>query len=144
MNGSAPAPNAVAVAAQLFPWRAGSPRRDIVSILLTISRPRSCTDRQWAFTVLERTLDALRRECGRQKKEVAFEELEGFLPNGRGSVSRVELAAKHGISVNAVNVAIHRVRQRFGALLRQQVAETVSSEGEVDEEIRCLMSVLAA
>ena len=106
--------------------------------------PEVLYDRQWAFTVLERTLDALRRECGRQKKEVAFEELEGFLPNGRGSVSRVELAAKHGISVNAVNVAIHRVRQRFGALLRQQVAETVSSEGEVDEEIRCLMSVLAA
>jgi DNA-directed RNA polymerase specialized sigma24 family protein len=101
-------------------------------------------DRQWAFTVLGQTLEALRKECGRQNKGLAFEELEGFLPRGRGSVSRVELAAKHGISVNAVDVAIHRVRQRFGALLRQEVARTVCSEGEVDEEIRCLISVLGA
>ncbi len=106
--------------------------------------PEVLFDRQWAFTVLERTLEALRQECGRQDKGVAFEELEGFLPRGRGSASRVELAAKHGIKVNAVNVAIHRLRQRFGALLRQQVAGTVSSEGEVDEEIRYLISVLGA
>jgi RNA polymerase sigma-70 factor (ECF subfamily) len=106
--------------------------------------PEVLFDRQWAFTVLERALEALRQECGRQDKGVAFQELEGFLPRGRGSVSRVELATKHGISVNAVDVAIHRVRQRFGALLRQQVAETVSSEGEVDEEIRYLISVLGA
>ena len=104
--------------------------------------PEVLFDRQWAFTVLERTLELLRRERGRQDKGVAFEELEGFLPRGRGSVSRVELAAKHGISVNAVDVAIHRVRKRFGALLRQEVARTVCSEGEVDEEIRCLISVL--
>lgn len=106
--------------------------------------PEVLFDRRWAFTVLERTLEALRQERGRQDKGVAFEELEGFLPRGSGSVSRVELAAKYGISVNAVDVAIHRVRQRFGALLRQEVARTVCSEGEVDEEIRCLISVLGA
>jgi len=106
--------------------------------------PEVLFDRQWAFTLLERTLEGLRQEYAGRDKGVAFEELEGFLPRGRGSASRAELAAKHGITVNAVDVAIHRVRQRFGALLRQQVAETVSSEGEVDEEIRCLISVLGA
>jgi RNA polymerase sigma-70 factor (ECF subfamily) len=106
--------------------------------------PEVLFDRQWAFTVLERTLETLRQECGRQNKGVAFEDLEGFLPRGRGSASRVELAAKHGISVNAVDVAIHRVRQRFGALLRQDVARTVCAEGEVDEEIRWLISALGA
>jgi len=106
--------------------------------------PEVLFDRHWAFTVLERTLETLRQDCGRQGKGVAFEELEGFLPRGRGSISRVELAAKYGISVNAVDVAIHRVRQRFGALLRQDVARTVGSEGEVDEEIRWLISILGA
>jgi RNA polymerase sigma-70 factor (ECF subfamily) len=106
--------------------------------------PEVLFDRQWAFTVLERTLAVLRQECGQPDKRVAFEELEGFLPGGRGSASRAELAAKHGISVNAVDVAIHRVRQRFGVRLRQQVAETVASEGEVDEEIRYLISILGA
>jgi RNA polymerase sigma-70 factor (ECF subfamily) len=106
--------------------------------------PEVLFDRQWAFMVVERTLEALRREHARRAEGLAFEELEGFLPRGRGSASRVELAAKHGMRLNAVDVAIHRVRQRFGALLRQQVAQTVSSEGEVEEEIRYLISVLGA
>jgi len=106
--------------------------------------PEVLFDRHWAFAVLERTLEALRQEYAARDKGVAFEDLEGFLPRGRGSASRVELAAKHGINVNAVDVAIHRLRQRFGALLRQQVAETVSSDEEVDDEIRYLISVLGA
>jgi len=42
-----------------------------------------------------------------------------------------------------LDVAIHRLRQRFGALLRQEVAQTVSSEAEMDEEIRYLISIVA-
>jgi DNA-directed RNA polymerase specialized sigma24 family protein len=106
--------------------------------------PEVLFDRHWAFTVLERTLVALRQDCARRDRGVAFEDLEGFLPRGRGSASRPELAAKYGINLNAVDVAIHRLRQRFGTLLRQHVAETVSSESEVDEEIRYLISVLGA
>jgi RNA polymerase sigma-70 factor (ECF subfamily) len=106
--------------------------------------PEVLFDRHWASALLERTLEALRQEYAGRDRGVAFEELEGFLPRGRGSASRVELAAKHAINVNALGVAIHRLRQRFGALLRQQVAETVASEGDVDEEIRYLISVLGA
>jgi RNA polymerase sigma-70 factor (ECF subfamily) len=45
--------------------------------------------------------------------------------------------------VGAIDVAVHRLRQRFGVLLREQVARTVSSEAEVEEEIRYLISVLS-
>jgi hypothetical protein len=48
--------------------------------------------------------------------------------------SRAELAAKRGVSVGAIDVAIHRLRQRFGALLRDQVRRTVSSDAEVEED----------
>ncbi len=106
--------------------------------------PEVLFDRHWAFMLVERTLEVLRQEYARRAEGLAFAELEGFLPRGRGSASRVELAAKHGMSLNAVDVTIHRVRQRFGALLRHQVAQTVSSEGEVEEEIRYLISVLGA
>jgi len=106
--------------------------------------PEVLFDRHWAFMVVERALDALRQEYARRAGGLAFEELEGFLPRGRGSASRVELAAKHGMSLNAVDVAIHRVKQRFGALLRQQIAQTVCTEAEVEEEIRYLISVLGA
>jgi len=106
--------------------------------------PEVLFDRHWAFMVVERTLEALRQEQARRGDGLTFRELEGFLPQGQGSASRAELAAKYGISVNAVDVAIHRLRRRFGALLRLQLAQTVASETEVDEEIRYLISVLNA
>jgi len=99
-------------------------------------------ERRWAFAVLERTMDALRRECAEEWKSELFELLKGFLPGGQAGESRADLAAKRGVSVGAIDVAIHRLRQRFGVLLREQVAETVSSEAEVKEEIRHLISVL--
>jgi len=104
--------------------------------------PEMVFERRWAFAVLERTMDALRRECAKEGKSELFEQLTGFLPGGHASDSRADLAAKRSVSVGAIDVAIHRLRQRFGALLREQVAETVSSEAEVKEEIRHLISVL--
>src|SRR5882762_8418270 len=101
-------------------------------------------ERRWAFAVLERTLIELRREYAAGRKDDLFEALQGFLPNGQGNYSRAELAAKRGVSVGAIDVAIHRLRQRFGALLREQVARTVSSDAEVEEEIRYLISVMGS
>ncbi len=106
--------------------------------------PEAVFERRWAFAVLERTMTALRAECSTSAKREQFEEMQGFLPNGRGNISREELAAKRGVTVGAIDVAIHRLRQRFGALLREQVAQTVSSEAEVEEEIRYLISVMGS
>jgi len=106
--------------------------------------PEKVFERRWAFAVLERTMSALRRECATEGKSELFEQLEGFLPGGQASASRAELAGKRGVSVGAIDVAIHRSRQRFGGLLREQVLETVSSEAEVKEEIRQLISVLGS
>jgi len=104
--------------------------------------PEMVFERRWAFAVLERSMDALRRECAKEGKSALFEQLKGFLPGGHASGSRADLAAKRGVTVGAIDVAIHRLRQRFGALLREQVGETVSSEAEIKEEIRHLISVL--
>jgi len=104
--------------------------------------PEALFEKRWAFTVLERTMNALRQEYAANGKSAVFEELKGFLPGGQGSESRPDLAAKRGVSVGAIDVAVHRLRQRFGALLREQVAHTVSAEDEVDDEIRHLMAAL--
>jgi RNA polymerase sigma factor (sigma-70 family) len=106
--------------------------------------PEVLFERRWAFTLLERTMAKLRQEYSRLEKLDAFEELQGFLPGGQGSASRAELAAKRGVSAGAIDVAVHRLRQQFGALLRENVAQTVSSEAEVEEEIHYLMSVLGS
>jgi len=105
--------------------------------------PEAVFDRRWAFAVLERTIAEVRREYSTEQKRQQFEELQGFLPGGRGVISKSELAARRDVSMGAIDVAIHRLRQRFGALLREQVAHTVSSEAEIKEEIRYLISVLA-
>ena len=53
-----------------------------------------------------------------------------------------EVAEELGMTPNALRVALHRLRDRYRLLLRQMIADTVSDEGEVDDEIRYLMEVL--
>src|SRR6266566_3877765 len=104
--------------------------------------PEAVFERRWAFAVLERTMTEQRHEYVTAGKSELFEALRSFLPGGHGDASRADLAAQRGVSVGAIDVAVHRLRQRFGVLLRQQVAQTVSSDAEVDEEIRYLISVI--
>jgi len=104
--------------------------------------PDALFERRWAFAVLARTLDELSREHATVEQSQHFAELQGFLPGGQGSVSRNDLAAQRGVSVGAIDVAIHRLRQRFGVLLREQVAQTVSSEAEIEDELNHLISVV--
>jgi RNA polymerase sigma-70 factor (ECF subfamily) len=104
--------------------------------------PDALFERRWAIAVLARTMDVLQQEYSKAEQRRQFEELQGFLPGGENSVSRTDLAAKRGVSVGAIDVAVHRLRQRFGVVLREQVARTVSTEAEIEEEIRYLISVL--
>jgi len=106
--------------------------------------PEKAFERRWAFAVIERTMQALRREYAGEEKGTLFEQLQGFLPGGQGGSSRAELAAKRGVTIGAIDVAIHRLRQRFGVLLREQVRHTVSSENEVEGELRYLISALSS
>jgi RNA polymerase sigma factor (sigma-70 family) len=105
--------------------------------------PEAEFERRWAYAVIERTMRELRREYSGGEKSDLFKALQGFLPGGHGNLSRTELASKRGVSLGAIDVAVHRLRQRYGALLREQVARTVSSEAEVEEEIRHLISTVS-
>jgi RNA polymerase sigma-70 factor (ECF subfamily) len=104
--------------------------------------PEAEFERQWAWELLEQTLKELEREYSTARKSDLFDDLKGFLPGGQENGSRADLAAKRGVSVGAIDVAIHRLRQRFGMLLRHQVAQTVSSDKEVDEELHYLGTLL--
>jgi len=96
-------------------------------------------ERRWAFTVIDRVLENLR-----QDKAALFDDLRTLLPGDAANISHAELAARHGMSVGALDVALHRFRQRFGALLHEQVVRTVSSPDEVEQELRYLVSVLGS
>ncbi|HEX7860528.1 MAG TPA: sigma-70 family RNA polymerase sigma factor [Verrucomicrobiae bacterium] len=106
--------------------------------------PDQLFERKWAWAVLNQTMKVLRDEYVSQNNGILFDHLQGFLPGGRGTVSRAELAAERGVTVGAIDVAIHRMRHRFGAILRELVSDTVSSDADVDEEIGYLISVLGS
>jgi RNA polymerase sigma factor (sigma-70 family) len=106
-----------------------------------LQTPERAFERQWALTVLDRTLRRLRAEHEKAGKGGLFDCLKGAL-TGEKSASYAELAAESNMTEGAVKVAVHRLRRRFGELLREEIAETVADPEEVDDEIRYLFSVL--
>lgn len=98
-------------------------------------------ERAWACAVLARARVRLGEEQEQAGKSAQWRALEPHLANtderGRGS----ELAQLLGISENAVRVALHRLRRRFGELVRDEVRETVGP-GEVEDEVRQLLRAL--
>ena len=104
--------------------------------------PEKIYERHWALTLLERTLARLSREFEAAGKRPLFARLEGYLTGEQETLPYSELASELGMSQGAVKVMIHRLRRRFGALLREEVGDTVSTPEEVDDEIRELFRVL--
>lgn len=104
--------------------------------------PDAIYEHQWALTVLQQTIETLRCEFAAAGKAALFEALHPFLPGAHSDVSRYDIAAKLGLTQGALDVSIHRLRHRFGCVLREHVAKTVSSPTEIDEEIRHLIRML--
>ena len=99
-------------------------------------------DRSWALTLLGRVLDRLRREYEKAGQAAAFAALCPVLTEGAGAVPYATLAARLGTTGGTVRVAVHRLRRRYGALLRAEIVATVDDPAEVDDEIRDLFSAL--
>jgi RNA polymerase sigma-70 factor (ECF subfamily) len=100
-------------------------------------------ERRWAITLLDRTLARLRQEYEADGKLELFEALKLHLGGGDERVPYDELAGRLGKSVGAVKVAAHRLRKRCGELLRDEIAETVSSPDEIDEELHALFRAVS-
>jgi RNA polymerase sigma factor (sigma-70 family) len=104
--------------------------------------PDALYDGGWASVLMDRALMALRAELEHAGKLDLFEKLKAFAWGGKSSLSYAVMAAQLALTEGAVKVAIHRLRQRYGELLRAEVAQTVSTPAEVDEELRYLVSVI--
>ncbi len=88
-------------------------------------------------------LRRLREEFVRDGKEKLFEQLKPTLTEASRSVRYAEIAARLGTSEGAVKVAVHRLRQRYREVLRAEIADTVASPGEVEDELRSLFAALS-
>ncbi len=111
---------------------------DSQHLLVDTATPEHAFERQWAQTVLDHVIESLRDDYRRRGKTDHLEDIIPFLL-GRTQKRYAELASEIGVSTSAVKMAVTRMRQRFGDLLRDHIAATVESESHVEEEIRHLM-----
>ena len=105
--------------------------------------PERLFEQNWALSLLDSVYQRLQREYEANDKGALFDELKFCLTGARSSVPYAGLAARLNMPENTVKTAVHRLRQRYRELLRAEVAHTLATPGEVEEELRALFRALA-
>jgi len=100
-------------------------------------------ERQWALTLLEQARQRLKAEYDQAGKPDLYEHLKAYESGYRNGPPYAEVAVKLGLGESGVKSAVLRLRQRFRALVRAEVANTVETPAEVDAEIRHLITVVS-
>ncbi len=103
--------------------------------------PEKMFEKQWALALLAQVLSRLQDELVAEGKAALFEALKDTLTGVRWR-TYAAIGAELGMSEGAVKVAAHRLRRRYRALLREEIAQTLASSDEIGEEIRYLRSCL--
>jgi RNA polymerase sigma factor (sigma-70 family) len=101
-------------------------------------------ERRWASTVLERVLNLLKDQYRAAGNTALFDSLKQLLPDEPDAPSQADIAAQLGMTENAVRQAFHRFRQRYQVLLREEIAHTVATLGDIEDELRDLIEVVRA
>jgi RNA polymerase sigma factor (sigma-70 family) len=100
-------------------------------------------DLQWALTLLELTLNRLQAEASRGTP-ADFAVLKSCLMAQRGAIDYAAVANQLGVNEGAARVAVHRLRKRFREIYREELAQTLADEADLDGELRHLAGVLAS
>jgi RNA polymerase sigma factor (sigma-70 family) len=101
-------------------------------------------ERQWAMTLLETVVQRLAGEYESNDRGRLFAQIQFAILGERSEVPYTELAAKLGVSHESVRVSVHRLRQRYRQILREEIAHTVSDEKDITEELNYLRKVLTS
>ena len=106
--------------------------------------PEKLFERSWALTVLDRTMARLQDEAVSTNKQKSFERLKSYLIADKNSAPYRDAADELDMTEGAVRIAVHRLRKRYRELLRDEIAQTVTSDDQIDEEIRDLFAALGS
>lgn len=99
-------------------------------------------DRQWALAVLRHGLDRLRRDCAAEGKEEVFVHLQPWLSGEAETGDQAALAATLGMNLNSLKSHVHRLKRRFRALVKEEIAGTLAAGGSVADELAVLFAAL--
>src|SRR5215472_16586350 len=106
------------------------------------STPEKLFERRWALAILEKVLERLRQEHEATGRLRLFESLRSYLSDEPAEQSQAQIGAQLGLSTGAVKQAVRRLRQRYRELLHEEVANTVATAADIDDEVRHLVAVL--
>ena len=104
--------------------------------------PERIFDRTWALTLLDRVVERLRSEYDDAGLAAKFAELIALLTRDPATGTYSEVAERLGTTEGNVRVGVHRLRRRYGLLLREEIAATVGDATEVEDEIQTLFAAL--
>jgi RNA polymerase sigma factor (sigma-70 family) len=101
-------------------------------------------ERRWAFTVLGQVMARLRDEYRSTGNLRFFDQMRKMLMDEPDRPSQAQVAIEFDMTENAVKQAFYRFRQRYQTLLREEIAHTVAMPGDIEDELRHLISVVRA
>lgn len=127
----------------LFSLDTGDAEERYLTVVTDESNPATEFEKQWAKALIECVLGRLRTELAAGGRTELFDALQPHLWGDFDAVPYAELAVQCGMSVVAVKVAAHRMRVRCRELLRDEIAQTVTTSAELDDELRYLMKVVS-
>jgi DNA-directed RNA polymerase specialized sigma24 family protein len=106
--------------------------------------PEALFERRWALSLLDHVMAKLRASYAAAGKSEQFELLSAFLNRNSDDPRYEQAASSSGVSAGALRMSVMRMRRKYRALLRAEIAETVALPEDIDDEIRFLLSVLNA
>jgi RNA polymerase sigma-70 factor (ECF subfamily) len=124
------------------PWEESIPENTFRSAGTDALSPDLAFEKSWALTLLNQVLVQLRDEYGRAGNAATFEALQIYLTGDKGDVPYAETATRLNLGESALKMSIQRLRRRYGDLLRKEIAQTVDTQQEIDEEIRALFAAV--
>ncbi len=108
------------------------------------SAPDQLYDRAWAVALVKKAHELLRQEYFAEGKHELYERLKVFLSSDHADMTYEEVGRVLEMADGAVKVAVHRLRRRLGDLLREQIAQTVHTPAELEEELRYLRTLFSS
>lgn len=96
-----------------------------------------------AVTLLEQVLARLRQEFALAGRVELFDQLKSHLWAEDDATPYAQLATRFNMTVVAIKVTVHRLRERYGDVLREEIGQTVADPADVDDEIRHLLRVMS-
>ena len=105
--------------------------------------PAALFDQAWAHELLAIAETKLHADYAKAGNLEIFDSLREFLPMGDNATPYAEAAKELGMSEGTLRLQIHRMRKRYGRLVEETIAETVSNPDEVRTELAHLMEAIA-